>query len=285
MDKLSTVVLGACVGDAVGAPLEFMKKRPVPKNLLKEAITMRGGGMLGLAPGQITDDGELTICLALSLQKNVDALEMYKQWLDSKPIDIGVTTEMALRHGKPSPSSEANGALMRCSAIPAFFYANKKKSEIAALARADARLTHSSEVCQDANAVYCVALAYLLKNESVENAIKKALTHSKTEKVREWVQGALQDTLDFTEETRDNMGWVRWSLQLAFYHLHKCSSFKDAIIDTVQRGGDTDTNAAIVGAIMAAKWGLKGIPEKWLCAVIACKVRPDWLRPAQFMLP
>ena len=43
--------------------------------------------------------------------------------------------------------------------------------------------------------------------------------------------------------------------------------------------GDTDTNAAIVGGLLGAKYGLSSIPEHWVDNVINCKnKRPDFLR-------
>jgi ADP-ribosylglycohydrolase len=59
-------LLGACVGDAAGATLEFLGHKPTPDEV-EGAITMSGGGVWGLSPGQITDDGELTLALALAL--------------------------------------------------------------------------------------------------------------------------------------------------------------------------------------------------------------------------
>ena len=36
--------------------------------------------------------------------------------------------------------------------------------------------------------------------------------------------------------------------------------YEDAIEQTLLRGGDTDTNAAIVGGLLGAFWGAKAIP-------------------------
>ncbi|MBN9165939.1 MAG: ADP-ribosylglycohydrolase family protein, partial [Myxococcales bacterium] len=52
-------VLGALVGDAAGAVLEFFG-RPIETADVAHAMTMPGGGTWAVAPGQITDDGELT---------------------------------------------------------------------------------------------------------------------------------------------------------------------------------------------------------------------------------
>jgi len=48
-------------------------------------------------------------------------------------------------------------------------------------------------------------------------------------------------------------------------------------VDTVMRGGDTDTNAAITGALLGAVYGLSAIPERWVRTVLEC--RPEEGRP------
>lgn len=285
MSIAANVVLGACVGDAVGAPLEFIKKRPIPKSLVSHAADMRGGGFLDLAPGQITDDGEMTICLARALQKNTDPMKMYQKWFETNPVDIGITTKQVITTGVPHPTTEANGALMRCSAIPAFYFGTKTLSEIADLARQDARRTHASAVCQEANAVYSVALAHLLIHKNPKDAIEEARRHARGSDgvtVLKWIDEATVDDRELVLEceTRDNIGWVRWGLTLAFYHLYHNHGFEEAILDVVARGGDTDTNATITGALLAA---YDDIPPKWLSAISACHVRPEWLQPAQFV--
>jgi len=62
-------LLGALVGDAAGATLEFLQHDPTPKEV-DWAMSMPGGGNLQVAPGQITDDGELTLCLASALAQS-----------------------------------------------------------------------------------------------------------------------------------------------------------------------------------------------------------------------
>jgi len=41
-------------------------------------------------------------------------------------------------------------------------------------------------------------------------------------------------------------------------------NFEDSIIKTISSGGDADTNAAMVGAILGAKLGIDAIPQRWL---------------------
>ena len=59
-------LLGALVGDAAGSRLEFLGRIPTQADV-GEALVMKGGGVFGLAPGQITDDGEMTLSLARAL--------------------------------------------------------------------------------------------------------------------------------------------------------------------------------------------------------------------------
>lgn len=59
-------IIGALSGDAAGATLEFIERRPTGDEV-KRAMRMVGGGVWRTAPGQVTDDGELTLALAHSL--------------------------------------------------------------------------------------------------------------------------------------------------------------------------------------------------------------------------
>jgi ADP-ribosylglycohydrolase len=55
--------------------------------------------------------------------------------------------------------------------------------------------------------------------------------------------------------------------------------YREAIISTVEAGGDCDTNAAIVGAIVTAYSGLDAIPAEWL--VVRESLRVEGLRPSR----
>ena len=57
---------------------------------------------------------------------------------------------------------------------------------------------------------------------------------------------------------------VPLAIWIAFAHL---DDFAGAIRHAIAAGGDTDTVAAIVGGIVAARVGLDGIPPRWLAAV------------------
>ena len=130
-------LVGAFVGDSAGARLEFLGRQP-DNAQLDEALAMKGGGIFRVAPGQITDDGELTLALARALlgehqYQRENVATNYCAWVASHPFDIGNATSAALggaiagdmvvadavatSAAKHNFASKANGALMRVSAL------------------------------------------------------------------------------------------------------------------------------------------------------------------------
>jgi ADP-ribosylglycohydrolase len=70
-------------------------------------------------------------------------------------------------------------------------------------------------------------------------------------------------------------GSVLIALQNAFYQLLHASSLEEGVIDTVMRGGDTDTTAAICGALLGAVHGREGVPGRWRRAILSCRPLRD----------
>lgn len=66
-------------------------------------------------------------------------------------------------------------------------------------------------------------------------------------------------------------GWVRLALQNAFYQLLHAKTLEEGVVDTVMKGGDTDTNAAIAGALLGAVYGRSAIPRQWQQMVLSCR--------------
>jgi ADP-ribosylglycohydrolase len=58
----------------------------------------------------------------------------------------------------------------------------------------------------------------------------------------------------------DTIPYVIWSA------LRSLDDFAEALLATVEGGGDCDTNAAMVGSIVAARLGRSSIPAEWLTA-------------------
>jgi hypothetical protein len=82
-------------------------------------------------------------------------------------------------------------------------------------------------------------------------------------------------------------GFVRIRFTHAFRHLLRGAGYEEAIRETLADGGDTDTNACIVGGLIGAACGVEGIPGWMKLTLINCDTsagkhpRPDWLHPRQ----
>lgn len=299
-------LLGACVGDAAGAVLEFMEPAPTQANV-QWAMTMPGGGVWGVAPGQITDDCELMLCLAQALAES-PAFDLeriarhYAAWIASPPFDIGTTTSRSLgsAHGvltsyaatmsgaaaRYCMESKSNGSLMR--AAPLGVWGRRlSPAELADCARQDSCLSHPNPSCWQAVACYAIAIAHLMNHLGDRQgafAVAQAWAQANAnDEVRSWLTDAEQNRLTpYTPQ----IGFVRIGFTHAFRHLWLGTDFVTALAETLAGGGDTDTNACIVGGLLGAAYGAEAIPQPMREAVLTCdttkgRARPTFLHTSQ----
>ena len=279
-------MLGALVGDAAGAVLEG--ERTVTSEKVERALTMPGGGFLRVGPGQITDDGELTLTLWQALQGHSPAdgfpvssvLTAYAAWYDSCPFDIGQTcslafqaveqfllknpvygqlerNELLLQIQRLNRSSQANGALMRATALATWVApcAEVSAEQAAEYAMEDARWSHPHSICQDTNAIYVYALVHLLRGVSPSQVLEYTngfvILNDFSPEVKHWFFNESQNIGDLNCTTQ--IGHVRWGFVMAFYFLRNPSIlYEEALRTALLHGGDTDTNACIVGGLVGA---------------------------------
>lgn len=304
MNPLYRSMLGAFVGDAAGATLEF-GRRPVTKDAAETAMRMPGGGAMGVGPGQITDDGELTLALWSAINEcytchgipYVKLIHSYAEWIKSIPFDCGHTCGYAFSEAqslvnsaefphifnaeslyqfyntikKHNVQSEANGALMRATALATWIASQPDApiTQCSILAKGDAELSHPNEVCVQVNQIYVLAICMLLRGETPQMTLRYISDyveeHISNEKVYQWFFEDSHDILGLNCER--NIGHVRWAFTLAIHFLRNPEvTYEDAIRTTLMKGGDTDTNACIVGGLVAC---YQPIPEYMLAPVLA----------------
>jgi ADP-ribosylglycohydrolase len=172
------------------------------------------------------------------------------------------------------PGRPANGSLMRIS--PLGIFGAGRPDEAAGWARADSRLTHPHPACQTACAAFVAAIATAIdsvsdRNDCYSAALAEAERPGADPGVREVLEAARHEP---PEDFQTKMGWVLIALQNAFFQLLHARTFEDGVVDTVMRGGDTDTNAAIAGALLGAFHGRAGVPARWVRAVQSCRPLP-----------
>ncbi|MGL4552631.1 MAG: ADP-ribosylglycohydrolase family protein, partial [Gemmataceae bacterium] len=137
------------------------------------------------------------------------------------------------------------------------------------LARRDSGLTHPNPVCRDSCAVFVAAISEAVVTGDRERAYAAALAVADMHpKVRAALEAARAGP---PPDFATNMGHVIIALQNAFHQLLHAPSLEEGIVDTVCRGGDTDTNGAITGALLGAAWGLDAVPARWVRCVLSCR--------------
>ena len=72
-------------------------------------------------------------------------------------------------------------------------------------------------------------------------------------------------------DTMTYMGLLHVAFRNALWQLLQADSLEQGVIDAVMRGGDTDTNAAIVRALLGAVWGRSAIPAPWEDSILNCR--------------
>jgi ADP-ribosylglycohydrolase/fructose-1,6-bisphosphatase/inositol monophosphatase family enzyme len=312
LSRAQACLLGQLTGDALGALVEFQSEKNIATRYPEGGPRqLAAGGPHSVTAGQPTDDSELALLLARSLvlhaafdQEAVAAAyaAWYHGWTHAldpekcghwwcRPFDVGGTTARALgaisaadvrdHHAAKralaaaSRDSQANGALMRVSPL-GVWGALRDPATVAEAARQDAQLTHPHAVCQTASAVFATTLAAAIcEGLDARRAHAFALDwlrqHDPDSGVGQVVQAAeFEPPADYQSQ----QGWVLVALQNAFFQLLHASSVEVGVVATVRKGGDTDTNAAICGALLGAVHGRASLPEQWQRMVLSCRPMP-----------
>jgi ADP-ribosyl-[dinitrogen reductase] hydrolase len=269
-DELSRAqgcLLGQVIGDSLGSRVEFKSAELIAKLFPKGVRDLGDGGVYHTIAGQPTDDSEMALALARTLARSRDyppdkVLDTYREWMQTRPIDIGETTERGLL-GLHTNESESNGSLMRVSPIGIWAAGDPRRA--AAAARKDSALTHPNPVCLEACAGYTAAIAVGIAGASRAEMLEAAVAHC---------SGPVQDAIrkhQLPADFRKRQGWALTALANAFYRLMKSKSLEEALVATVGAGGDTDTNAAIAGALLGSCHGIGALPARWILPVLACR--------------
>lgn len=260
LDRIRGALYGVAIGDALGGPLELMTE----EEILQEHGTvtnMIGGGWLGLAPGETTDDTAMTMAVALGIEENpedpVPAIgRRFIEWYESVPKGIGGTCRSSIASARRfircganehsawecsgANKSEGNGALMR-TIYPALYYTDQKQRQ--QIVRQIATMTHGGERSTRICAEYAEIVHAFIGGKTPERLYAMSYSH--------------------VEPT----GYVEYTWANVLEAFKETKSFDEALINAVNRGGDADTVGAILGGMAGACYGYKAIPGIWIEAL------------------
>lgn len=268
-------IIGSAVGDALGAPFEFMESgrfsRFFPEPLHGPMTEMVGGGAFNWGAGEFTDDTQMALLLGLSLVQHDgynadDVFARWREWAASAR-DVGSTTAQALAFDDwrdvsfSDPERAAgNGAIMR-AAMLAVALIGESEDLIVDVCHHQARLTHHHPDAGWATWLVVKLVHAAIADESLESAAASLLTELPPA-CRVRFEGLCDEA--WTPEQRVESNGSIWGCLLdAFWSVRTTSTFEEALVRAIDIGGDTDTVAAVAGMIAGARYGIQSVPARW----------------------
>ncbi|MBX9257235.1 ADP-ribosylglycohydrolase family protein [Desmonostoc muscorum CCALA 125] len=286
--KTLSGLMGLCVGDALGVPVEFTSRAERVKS---PVTTMLGYGTWNQPPGTWSDDSSLSFCLAESLCRgySLEAIansfwRWYKEayWTPRGDVfDIGQTTHTALMRlkqgvvahqaGGKVENSNGNGSLMRILPM-AYCHRSLTLGELLARVHDVSGITHAHRRSQMACGIYISIAVSLLEGADLQTAYLQGLQDIQTiYSVREFLLEKPHFGRVFSGEIAklpveeiNSGGYVIDTLESSLWCLLNSSSYSEAVLKAVNLGGDTDTTAAVTGGLAGIYYGVENIPRQWM---------------------
>lgn len=268
-------LVGLALGDALGAPLEFLSREQIASTW-GEVRDLLGGGWLNVDPGEYTEDTQLAVALATGIAtigrvEPADIARRFVAWLQNGAADVGKLTRTALRYHEqglpwqevgPRVSHElagrcaGNGSVMRCAPV-GLFHALRPHDLVRDSALTSA-LTHADPQPVWGTIAVNLALAELLAGRA-ENLIPRVAAQIAEPRVRQ----ALLNARTLARRDVRSGGYVLETLTAAFWALEHHRGFEEVVVAAINLGDDADTVGAVAGALAGAREGIAAIPERW----------------------
>lgn len=278
-------LLGLVAGNQLGVPTERLGTPEAIRKAFPD-------GIWDLAPppknSPYDDDAAMALLLGESLLecKGFDATDVARRWVKWMKVDgrgIGVTTRRALtlidRGKEPfeagrlvrqeNPRGAAgNGSVMRC--VPVALRYHEDLDRLIRVSTQQAAITHSDERCTWGAAAVNLAVRELLHGniyfiDEVLHRLRDRAPRALVEAIHR-VPREAQDVLPVT--VAGETGYVVHCVEIAFWFVTHDRPLEEALVYLAQAGGDTDTNAAVAGALLGARYGEAALPPRWIDQMI-----------------
>jgi ADP-ribosyl-[dinitrogen reductase] hydrolase len=287
LDRAAGVLVAAAAGDALGAGYEFGS--PCPAN----EVQMLRGALTGRAAGSWTDDTDMAMAIArvagtgARLEDHAGRAAVatgFAEWYASHPPDIGNQTRAVLSAASSGVAmagameaaaaayqerhrdAAGNGSLMRTG--PVALTAIGDDERLLASASAISALTHPHLWARQACQLWCVAIDRAIREGRLDG-LTDGLALIEPKGYGYWHDAVAQAETIPIETLRRTNGFVVAALQSAWRAIVSTDDLKGpahleaALQAAVAIGGDTDTVAAIAGALLGARYGASAVPFAW----------------------
>jgi len=254
VSRVTSIFRAYAAGDAFGVAHEFLDNPITPiENILLEKQGWPYGG--------VSDDTMLTLLTVFTLSEDSPELASKKFLSELRAAlprlrGLGPTTKAAL--GLEVNAHEThlvgmtNGAMMRC-ALSGMAFSAGKNLERDEWVKALARATHTFE-----SAVTSAQIAAALFSDAIENGNKNSIESLVGTTIPQWVKREKGVSLDPIE-----------TLSAVIYVVMNSTTAAQAYVRACELGGDTDTVAALAGALITARNGAAAQFEsiEWLANI------------------
>jgi len=297
--KYEGCLLGLAIGDALGAPVEFLTLDGIKMLYGKNGVT-DFHDWNGFPIGSYTDDTQMALATAQGCLNAYERWEnrgicnvtfqiykCYLEWLEfqSNPKEVrgpGNTCIKALQSGKMGTlenrinDRKGCGGVMRTAPIGLTFPPDKAFQQGAECAA----ITHGHPSGYLSAGFLSEMISLIIDgktlDESIDLSIKQLIKYEGYEETLDKVKQACE--LANTKKSVINSiqeiggGWVgEEALAISIYCSLKFSdNWEKGVLASVNHSGDSDSTGAITGAILGALIGIKGIPEKLVRDVENC---------------
>lgn len=300
LDRAEGALVGLALGDALGMPTQSMSPTQIQATYGRIESLVSASADQPIAPsleaGRVTDDTEQAIILAKQIEGGFSIRSYARQLLAWEEqmrargsLDLlGPSTKAALqlvREGadiaKVGKEGATNGAAMRiCPAGIAY----RPGSELISRVQTITELTHGSSIGISGAVAVAVTVSCALEGGPLPEAIAEGVAACSRPRGN-WVAGAtiaarfttfeqLSRNLsgaDFTRFLREVVGTSLQSQESVVAALliavHYAERPFEALLEGANLGGDTDTIAAIAGAMLGAAHGSAGFPHEQVALV------------------
>ena len=227
---------GAIIGDLAGSIYEYNQTKQIKSIKINNIIEENSF---------FSDDTILTVAIADAILHERDYEKYLREYINKykeyrpnfNPYFKTAFSPTLLKWAKKSEigKSLGNGAMMRISPVGYLFDTEEDVIENATLAT---QPSHNTEEAIDCAKTIALIIFYLRQGHSLEEIYDK-----------------LNIEINYKPFTSFNFR-CRETIGNCLYTLYNSNSFEDAIRKTIELGGDTDTNACIVGSMAEAMYGI-----------------------------
>jgi ADP-ribosylglycohydrolase len=288
MSAVQAAILGLCVGDALGVPVEFRSREALQLN---PVTVMLGYGSHSQPIGTWSDDSSLTFCLMESLIecKDINLFDIagkFTEWLwrgywtpHGKVFDVGAATARAIERvndefirpdlaGGKDEYSNGNGSLMRILPLAFYLFDKPLDARVRTVTEVSS-ITHGHRTSIISCMIYVEVAICLLQGISLPEALLRVgktmgqLNFPSRDLIR-FNRIFSRDFSSLSIEEIHSSGYVVHTLEASIWSLLTSESYDEAVLKAVNLGEDTDTTGAVTGGLAGIQYGVGQIPADWI---------------------